>query len=302
MLAFGIRYLSGFVAAAEFYDLARAEWPPHPGRIFMAMAAAHFQTGADPCEREALLWLEGSARGGEISPPCIAAPDCMQRAVVRHYVPVNDKAGPSKANMQSLTLTRDRQERTFARASLGDEFVYCLWPDLDPPETHRRALAQLCAKVTRIGHSSSLVQMWMADAEETREPDWLPDESRATIHLRIAGPGTLEYLEQEYNAMAIEDYTNPQVEAETADNVKTRKAAVRRLKDDYGKRPPPQQRPRLSLFQGTQGPLPRPERNRYPARYSTHTASCSSSNARTASTVFSTWSALLMSSVGGARR
>jgi hypothetical protein len=31
---------------------------PAPGRIFMALAAAHFQIGADPAEREALTWLE----------------------------------------------------------------------------------------------------------------------------------------------------------------------------------------------------------------------------------------------------
>ena len=55
MLAFGIRYLNGFVAAAEPDDRERAEWPPHPGRVFMALAAAHFQTGADAAERAALL-------------------------------------------------------------------------------------------------------------------------------------------------------------------------------------------------------------------------------------------------------
>ena len=77
MLAFGIRYLNGFVAAAEPDNLERTEWPPHPGRVFMALAATHFQTGADPAERAALLWLEGTERGNEISVPTIAAPGCM---------------------------------------------------------------------------------------------------------------------------------------------------------------------------------------------------------------------------------
>lgn len=250
MLALGIRYLNGFVAASEVDDLERAEWPPHPGRVFMALAAAHFQTGADPDEREALLWLEGSTRDGEISAPHIAAPEAMQRAVVKHYVPVNDKAGPAKAVMQGLPVTRERQDRTFARAWLADETVALVWPELGPPEAHRRALERLCGKVTRIGHSSSLVQMWLAGEDELREPNWLPDEDRAMIRLRLAGPGTLEYLEQEYNAMAVDDYASLKVAAETSADPKAGKAARKKLKELYGNRPPPQQRPKLSLYWG----------------------------------------------------
>ncbi|HKJ95025.1 MAG TPA: type I-U CRISPR-associated protein Csb2 [Gammaproteobacteria bacterium] len=250
MLAFGIRYLNGFVAATEPDDLECAEWPPHPGRIFMALAAAHFQTGADPTEREALLWLDGSTRGGEISPPQIAVPDAMQRAIVKHYVPVNDKSGPAKAVLHSLPITRDRQDRTFTRAWLQEDTAYCLWPDLDPPKAYRQALAQLCAKVTRIGHSSSLVQMWLAGKEEIVAPNWLPDETRATLRLRIAGPGTLEYLEREYNAMAVEDYANLEVATKTASNDKDRKRARNQLKERYADGQPPQQRPRLSLYHG----------------------------------------------------
>ncbi|HSH26808.1 MAG TPA: type I-U CRISPR-associated protein Csb2, partial [Wenzhouxiangella sp.] len=250
MLAFGIRYLNGFVAAAEPDNLERAEWPPHPGRVFMALAAAHFQTGADPAEREALLWLEGSNRDGEISAPQIAAPEAMQRAIVKHYVPVNDKAGPSKAVMQTLPVTRDRQDRTFARAWLDDDTVSLVWPDLDPPGPHRRALEQLCGKVTRIGHSSSLVQMWIAGESELVEPNWLPDDDRAGLRLRIAGPGTLEYLEQEYNVMAVEDYANLKVQSETADEARTRRAARQKLRQQYDNRPPPQRRPQLALYQG----------------------------------------------------
>jgi CRISPR-associated protein Csb2 len=254
VLAFGIRYLTGFVAAAEPGDLERAEWPPHPARIFMALAAAHFQTGADPSERAALLWLEGATRDGEISAPVIAAPDAIQRAVVKHYVPVNDKAGPSKALLHSLPLTRDRQDRVFARAWLDDDCVYLQWPDLDPPEPHRKALADLCAKVTRIGHSSSLVQVWLIETDEVTAPNWVPDEERATTRMRIAGPGALDHLEQQYNAAAVEGYADLKV-TEIQDDPRAQKAARKRLREQYGNRPPPRQRPRLSLYQGYARPL-----------------------------------------------
>lgn len=265
MLAFGICYLNGFVAAAEPDNREQAEWPPHPGRLFMALAAAHFQTGADPAEREALLWLDGSDRGGEISPPHIAAPDAMPRAIATHFVPVNPRMTDEKKArnnekkkgkrppppLQSAPgVIRTRQDRTFARAWLDDDTVWIFWPELDLPASHRRALEQLCAKITRLGHSSSLVHVWLADEGGFAEPNWLPDDDRATVRLRIAGPGTLEYLEQEYNAMAVEDYASLKVAVETADDAKARKAAKQKLRQQYNNQPPPQRRPQLSLYQG----------------------------------------------------
>src|ERR1043166_7679696 len=119
MLAFAIQYLNGFVAASAPDSHERAEWPPHPGRVFMALAAAYFQTGRDPDERAALVWLEGLNEA-----PAIRAGACIERALVTHYVPVNDKAGPAKVLLQSAPLTRDRQARTFARAILDDDMAY----------------------------------------------------------------------------------------------------------------------------------------------------------------------------------
>jgi CRISPR-associated protein Csb2 len=96
MLAFGIRYLNGFVAASEPHSHDRPEWPPHPGRVFMAPAAAYFDTGADAAERAALKWVEELETSTGIQ-----AGEPSARALVTHYVPVNDKVGPAKAILQS---------------------------------------------------------------------------------------------------------------------------------------------------------------------------------------------------------
>lgn len=261
MLAFGIRYLNGFVAASEPDNLERAEWPPHPARVFMALAAAHFQTGADPDERAALLWLDGTDRGGEISAPTIAAPEGTRRDIVSQFVPVNDKAiwkkDPAKPKkkppppLQSATgIMRERQPRVFPRVWLDNETVYLMWPSLNLPEHHRDALVRLCSKVNRIGHSSSLVQMWIAEPDEASEPNWVPDEERALTHLRIPGPGTLDYLERLYNAKAMEDYGELKVAEMQIEDSKLKETAKKRLREEYDNQPPPQQRPRLSLYQG----------------------------------------------------
>jgi CRISPR-associated protein Csb2 len=252
MLAFGIRYLNGFVAASEPDSHDRPEWPPHPARVFMALAAAHFETGADAAERAALQWMEKLG-----TPPSIRASEARARALVTHYVPVNDKAGPAKAILQSApALTRDRQPRTFARAWLDDEVVYMWWPEAEPPKATRAALEALCGKVTRIGHSTSLVHMWLASLEEVAEPTWVPDRDRAEILLRAPGPGTLEYLERRYNRREVERWGGLMVMASDDADAKAQKAVKTTLKTDYPEGRPVQRRPELRRYDGYARPQP----------------------------------------------
>jgi CRISPR-associated protein Csb2 len=269
VLALGIRYLNGFVAASEPDARERPEWPPHPARVFMALAAAHFQTGADPAERQALLWLE------TLPPPALRVPGGIPRRVVRHYVPVNDqpvwkrdRAKPQQKPPPSLQsgpgIMRVRQERTFARAWLDDESVYLVWPDAIAEPPVAAALESLCAKVTRIGHSMSLVQMWVARAEEPGEANWVPDDERAELHLRVPGPGTLEDLERRCNAEQVEAYAALCVAAEDGSDERAARAARKRLREEFGGRPPIQLRPQISLYQGYARPAPTEERSEAP--------------------------------------
>jgi CRISPR-associated protein Csb2 len=256
MFAFGIRYLNGFVVARTAPDDREAEWPPHPGRVFMALAAAYFQTGVAPQERAALLWLQSLEKDGEPAAPCIVAPDAMQRAIVTHYVPINDKPGPSKALLQSAPLTRERQPRSFARAWLADDIVYMVWPHAEPDDSVRNSLETLCGKVTRIGHTSSLVQMWMARADEFGAPNWVPDEDRALVRLRVATVGTLEYLEHRFNGAAVERFAVLRTVAEDSSDRKAQREAKKRLREEFAGEPPPQLRPNLSVDRGYARPLP----------------------------------------------
>lgn len=249
MFALGIRYLNGFVAATEPESYERPEWPPHPARVFMALGATHFETGGDPAEREALLWLEALDEA-----PGIRAGEHIERAVLTQYVPVNDKAGDvSKrptAIIQSVPeLARDRKERTFARAWLDQDTAYLVWQAADPPQQVRAALGRLCAGVSRIGHSTSLVQMWVAAEKEIGELDWTPDDRRGTLQLRVPRAGTLAELERLYNAGAVETYVNLCVAAEDDSDQKMQRAAKKRLKAEFGNQPPSQFRPRISTYQ-----------------------------------------------------
>lgn len=244
MFALGIRYLNGFVAACEPDSRTRPEWPPHPGRVFMALAAAHFGTSSDPVERQALLWLES------LPAPRIHAAGCLERACVTHFVPVNDKSGPAQTLLHSLPLTRDRQPRVFTRAFLEDDTVYLSWPDQNPDHAIAAALEHLCKKVTRIGHSMSLVQMWKASPEELRPPAWVPQDDGADLYLRIAAAGTLAELERFYNKHAIESYCELKLREAHASTVRERRDAKKRLAADFPDDFVPTYRPQLSTYQG----------------------------------------------------
>ena len=237
MIALGIRYLTKYAVAT---DLARQlpEWPPHPGRVFMAMVAAHFETEADPEERRALEWLE------ETLPPALRASDADDRTSTRAYVPVNDVHGG--------IIRRPRQDRAFPRTRPHDDCVYLIWA-AEPTVEARAALARLCAKVTRVGHSMSAVQMWVAPAGQEPEPNWLPGTMRQHVRLRVPEAGTLRSLEVAFNGKAIQEYD---LLAESLATATGRQKA--RLKNELQMKfpdgPPEPKRPQLGRWQGYSRP------------------------------------------------
>ena len=206
MFALGIRYFNGWVAASQVNNFDQVEWPPHPGRVFMAMAAAHFQEGDSEEEREALKWLES------LDDPEVFAADCEERPAVTSYVPVNDK--PILDNKKGMPLqsapgiTRDRQARTFARAWLEDENVFLHWPDkpdnnVTPTREIAESLAKICDRVTRIGHSISFVQVRVVknpewENQSAKLQKWIPNDAQAKRQFRVLGKGTLNYLRKQY--------------------------------------------------------------------------------------------------------
>jgi CRISPR-associated protein Csb2 len=203
MLTLGLRYLNGWAMATHPADRERPEWPPHPDRVFMALAAACFETGGSEAEIGVLEWLE---RQG--APNLVASP-ATERTPVTSFVPINDRADPVKKNrplpaMGSLPIGRDRQPRQFPVAVPENPTVHLRWPAAEPSPDDRRRLADLCRKVTHAGHSASLVQLWIEEGEvstDGRRAELVPVEAAASRHrLRVAGPGRLDSLRHDFAA------------------------------------------------------------------------------------------------------
>ena len=62
-LSLVIEYLTGYAVATDAANREQAEWPPHPARVFMALAAAHFETepaNTAPVDRQPRTTIESS--------------------------------------------------------------------------------------------------------------------------------------------------------------------------------------------------------------------------------------------------
>jgi CRISPR-associated protein Csb2 len=204
-LAIAWEYLTGYCVASHVGRRERVEWPPHPARVFMAIAAAWFETESSEDDEQlqneykaeglALRWLE-SLGDPEVSLPAVQ--NDFERTSIDVFVPVNDSAGPSASILQSAsTMTRDKQPRTFPRIYVGNEPCALTWRGVPNLDQHNDALTRLCGKVTRIGHSSSLVRMWIAGDKEisvVQSECFVPDSSAYDARMRSVSQGCLNYL------------------------------------------------------------------------------------------------------------
>lgn len=260
MFALGIRYLMGWaMAAADGARKERAEWPPHPDRVFMALAAAWFETGEEQQEGEVLHWLE------RLQPPGIWAASKEDRVATTSYVPVNDTSMATsktvgtlcsaadaslgklkEAGLALLPEFRSRQPRGFPVAIPHDPVVYLVWQD-DLPEAHRQALVSLSRTVTSIGHSASLVQMWLA--ADPPAPTLVPKSGICQHRLRVFGPGRLNYLRERCNRVAVIGYLELEEKIKRTKG-KDKKALQVIQSEQFPGGPPVSLRPEPGLWQG----------------------------------------------------
>lgn len=102
--------------------------------------------------------------------------------------------GKKKQGKRTRQQGRTRQVRTFPVVLPETPTFALLWPKADPAQ-HRTGLQRLCARVTRLGHSSSLVRCTLLDADV--QPTLVPSGDGEVV-LRVVGPGQLDRLERAF--------------------------------------------------------------------------------------------------------
>jgi len=199
-----------YVAKDYFGGHHEPEWPPHPDRLFSALAAAYFECNLGEVEREALEWLE------TLTPPCIVAdpatlgaePTCRRHVVTTH-VPVNDVTLPSRSRKgysdkqakQAFALLpthRSRKARTFPTVVPVRPVLAFVWHGVECPPERFDALQRIAREVTYLGHSSTPVRVTARLTAEPPAPSLVPDQSSGPIVLRGIFRGRLRDLAETY--------------------------------------------------------------------------------------------------------
>jgi CRISPR-associated protein Csb2 len=98
-----------------------------------------------------------------------------------------------------LLERRAKQPRTFPTATPAHPVIGFVWPELDAPESARRALERLMSRLVRIGHSSTQVRGAVATALEIarlaeRVSRFVPDDEAGDLVARWVGAGQVRRL------------------------------------------------------------------------------------------------------------
>lgn len=114
-------------------------------------------------------------------------------------------------NAVQILEQRPRHPRRFPVALPHDDVVHLRWPEQSPPPEVRSPLDRLCARVARLGHSSSLVAMRLLeeDVEPSGRRIWSPDRDGHAF-LRVPLPEQLRLLDEAFEQhRQVEPHTLP---------------------------------------------------------------------------------------------
>lgn len=140
---------------------------------------------------------EAEAKVAEANTPAARRrAEAALKKVRSEAVAIGDRPSDKALKTASALLPerRTRQVRTFPVVVPETPTFAFLWPLADAAP-HRAALEQLCARVTRLGHSSSLVRCNVVDCDLA--PTLVPSDE-GNIVLRVVGPGQLERLDRAF--------------------------------------------------------------------------------------------------------
>lgn len=204
MLSIEVEFLMGRAIAAQWQERTRAEWPPHPQRLFSALVAAHSELDLGSAGEAALKWLErlpAPEIRADLAPSFRTAPS--------YWVPVNDeviKVEKGRTDFRHLLERRNRQERFFPAVVPEDPVVVFQWPNATGVEDHRDALASLVQNLSYLGHSASPVRAYLRNevVESSLQPAAEGDYS-----LRVPGPGRFNRLRDVYQLRLEDESVQP---------------------------------------------------------------------------------------------
>lgn len=158
MLSIRVDLLTDRYYATAFNDRNRAEWPPHPGRLFSALVAVWAEgEGPSEDESELLRWLEDQ---GAPELTCSGHDEVAFRDVHTVFVPVNDASIHSSLDSHYTKLVEADSAATVP---------------VDDPKAHEKALKAVDKALVR-ARAASAREADKASTGSKNRVDLLPDE------------------------------------------------------------------------------------------------------------------------------
>lgn len=170
----------------------RAEWPPHPIRLFDALVdAAHLSEPLDAAGDAALRWLEAQP------PPEVWASRSVTDPVREAWVPVN-----SLPKIPKHTLYPGRESagtpKAWPREIPRTGSVRFVWPHSDPDDATLATLARLANRIPYLGRSSTPVVVTIENGSTSTTPagelDRFEPDQNGDLALRVPFDGALVAL------------------------------------------------------------------------------------------------------------
>lgn len=125
--------------------------------------------------------------------------DKQRRAAEKRLAAARDVAdlvvATSRNGSSTLPSDRGRQARTYPSVTPDSPVVTYVWPEADLSASEKETLDGLLSRLTRLGHSSSLVNCRLTDAQV--EPTLVPS-ARGSVRLRGVCAGQLDALVGEF--------------------------------------------------------------------------------------------------------
>ena len=192
-----VRLLSGSYDAAEVDDRERAEWPPHPARLFCALvAAARGDADRGDADRAALRWLEAQPA------PVVRAAHEFQESRHASYV-VTNVLSAKGGNQTHPGRTNGLRTRT--RCVPAEPVVRFEWA-ADADAVTVAVLDGMARRIPYLGRSTGITLVGAAaDATAAAPEDSLVrfepcDLLDADTSLRVPYPGFLDELDAQFDA------------------------------------------------------------------------------------------------------
>jgi len=201
MLSIGIEFLARRYYAQDPHSAQlRAEWPPHPDRLFSALVSSAYartvEPTLDPAERAALLWLESLSAPIWSGPVMLGSGRLMHAFVPTNAVDLRAAGGKRLIQLHALPEFRSRQPRSFASMAI-DKPGYWTWPDAEMGQ-HAAAVKRLIEGVVRLGASPSFVRLWLEPQPPVATLIPVPMNTENSVAVRLPHVGRLQSLEHAF--------------------------------------------------------------------------------------------------------